>query len=90
MTANTYGAGIAVSLLLSLAALDVEAAELGEAAKRQDWGAVRMLLEQGAEVDATLVDGSTALHWAVQFDEIETARLLIDAGASVALGARLL
>jgi ankyrin repeat protein len=86
--ASTYGAGIAASLLLTLAALDAEANELGDAAKRQDWGAVRALLEQGAEVDATLVDGSTALHWAVQFDELETARLLTEAGANVAASNR--
>jgi ankyrin repeat protein len=77
--------GIALSAALALTA---EAQELANAAKRQDWGTVRTLLERGAEVDAALVDGSTALHWAVQADDVATARLLIDAGANVAASNR--
>jgi ankyrin repeat protein len=75
--------GIAVSVVLALAARNVGANELADAAKREDWGAVRALLERGVEIDAALIDGSTALHWAAQFDDLDTARLLIGAGANV-------
>ncbi len=54
-----------------------------EAAKGGDWEAVRVLLEQGADVTATAPDGATALHWASYWDDVETARLLIRAGAEV-------
>jgi ankyrin repeat protein len=82
---RAYIFGIAVSVVFTLAA---DAKELADAAKRQDWSAVRALLEQGAEVDAPLTDGSTALHWTVQSDDLATARLLIEAGANVAASNR--
>jgi ankyrin repeat protein len=49
--------------------------------------AVRALLEHGAEVNATQEGGWTALHGAAQNGDVETARLLIAAGANVALRA---
>jgi ankyrin repeat protein len=54
-----------------------------EAAMRGDKPAVRFLLQQKADVNAPLVDGSTALHWAVQDDDLETVALLLKAGANV-------
>ncbi len=54
-----------------------------EAAKGGDWEAVRVLLEQGADVTSTAPDGATALHWASYWDDVETAALLIRAGADV-------
>lgn len=57
---------------------------LAAAARRADWGAVRTLLEQGADVDAPEGDGSTALLWASYWDEREVAALLIRAGADAA------
>jgi uncharacterized protein len=51
------------------------AAELGSAAQ------VRALLAGGADVDAPLPDASTALHWAVLRDQLETTRQLLAAGA---------
>ena len=52
-----------------------------DAAKRQDWEAVRLLLASHADVRAAQDDGATALHWAAQWDDPETAGLLIQAGA---------
>ena len=49
--------------------------------------AVRALLEHGAEVNAQQEGGWTALHGAAQNGDVETARLLIAAGANVALRA---
>jgi ankyrin repeat protein len=56
---------------------------LAEAAKLQDKAAVRSLIEQKADVNAVLPDGTTALHWAVETDDLDTVALLIQAGANV-------
>ena len=53
------------------------------AARDGDTAAVRALLVQGAGVDATEGDGTSALHWASYRDNIETVGLLLDAGADV-------
>ncbi len=42
---------------------------------------IRTLLEQKADVNAPQADGATALHWAARWDDLETAGLLIQAGA---------
>ena len=55
---------------------------LVEAVKEQRWEAVDPLLAQRLDVNATQGDGATALHWAVYWDEQETAELLIRAGAA--------
>ena len=54
-----------------------------DAAKQNDQVAVRTLLEQGVDVNARHPDGSTALLWAVYYDDIETAGILVSAGADV-------
>ena len=51
------------------------------AVERQDREAVVGLLAQRAEVNAAQADGATALHWAVHWNNFETATLLVDAGA---------
>src|SRR5690348_11920923 len=56
---------------------------LADAAMNGDMAAVRSLVQQKADVNATLPDGTTALHWAVRADDLETADLLIRAGANV-------
>src|SRR5207245_65917 len=52
-----------------------------EAVKRTDVKAVRALLAQHIDLNATEADGSTALHVAAQRDNLEIAGLLIAAGA---------
>jgi ankyrin repeat protein len=54
-----------------------------EAAKRGDAAAVRFLLAEGVDVNASEPDGSTALNEAVQRDNLEIADLLIAARADV-------
>ena len=64
---------------------------LAEASMRGDRAAVRSLLLQGTDVNvvnATLPDGTTALHWAVRADDVETTELLIRARANVAAADR--
>ena len=41
------------------------------------------MLEQRVDVNASQVDGMTALHWAAYHDDLETAQLLVRAGANV-------
>ena len=54
-----------------------------DAVKNVDREAVRSLLKQGANVNATQADGTTALHWASYRDDLESADLLIRSGANV-------
>lgn len=73
-------------LLLSLIAIKSEAAgadrRLVEAAKTRDMEAVRSLLKQAVDVNAPATDGSTAIAWAVYWDDSEIAGLLLRAGAN--------
>ena len=54
---------------------------LVESARRQDQNAVRALLSQNADVNARSSDGSTALLWSAHWNDLETASLLLGAGA---------
>jgi ankyrin repeat protein len=55
---------------------------LAEATKRQNKQAVRALLAEHADVNVSQEDGAP-LHWAAHWDDLETAELLIRAGANV-------
>ncbi|MCE2541751.1 MAG: ankyrin repeat domain-containing protein [Acidobacteria bacterium] len=73
-------------LLLSLAGAGLGANEpdsrLPELARAGDRAAVSGLLQQdGVDVDAAQVDGTTALHWAAYGDDAGLAAMLLDAGA---------
>jgi ankyrin repeat protein len=57
--------------------------EVADAAMRGDREAVRAALARKADVNAAQIDGSTALHWAVERDDVELADLLLRAGARV-------
>jgi ankyrin len=54
---------------------------LVEAARKQDAGAVRALVQQKTDVNSTSDDGSTALLWVAHWNDTETAELLLSAGA---------
>src|ERR1700693_1350439 len=71
--------------LLSVACVAAPSADrrLAEAVKKKDAAAARSLLKQQADVKSTLGDGSTALTWAAHWNDLETADLLIHAGANV-------
>ncbi|MEO8100518.1 MAG: ankyrin repeat domain-containing protein [Acidobacteriota bacterium] len=58
--------------------------DVADSAMRGDKAAVQKLILQKANVNAPQVDGSTALHWAVQANDLELADLLIKTGAKVA------
>ena len=72
-----------VVLLLLTVPLSAGAAgvPLADAVARGDLAAVRTLLARGADVNAAQVDGTTALHVAVDADRLDMADALLRAGA---------
>jgi ankyrin repeat protein len=58
-------------------------APLADAVERRDAGSARALLTQRVDVDAPQADGTTALHWAAHWDDLEMVDLLTRAGANV-------
>jgi ankyrin repeat protein len=79
---------IAIAVLLAPAgSLAADSAQpdlrIVEAVKGGNKTAVAALIGQHASVSAAEPDGTTALHWAVRQDELDTADQLIRAGADV-------
>jgi len=70
-------------MLLHAATADLR---LVAAAQKRDKKTVEQLLQQHVDVNARQADGSTALAWAVHWDDVDTAVMLIRAGADVNLG----
>ena len=58
-------------------------ARLVDAVKNTDKASARALLQQHVDVNTPAPDGTTALHWAARWDDMETADLLIRSGAYV-------
>src|SRR5580765_2464382 len=44
---------------------------LANAAEKSDRASIRTLLKQHVEINASQVDGMTALHWAARLDDLE-------------------
>ncbi len=84
-------ASIAALLALGASALDAQApsAPLADAARRGDVARVSALLAEGAQVNQTLGDGTTALHWASRQGNVDLVTRLLDAGADVSAVTRL-
>ena len=75
--------GLAVLLLSIGVAADAAAqSDVADAMMRGDSASVRALLQKKSNVNASQVDGTTALHWAAHWDDLETARLLLRDGAN--------
>ena len=68
---------------LSLVGATSREVPLVEAVKDGKVEAVRALVAARNDVNATELDGSTALHWAVHKDDVATVDLLLRAGANV-------
>ena len=70
---------------LTWAATDLGAAGLPliDAIRGRDADRVRVLLREGADVNAAHGDGATPLHWAVHLDDAAVVELLLRAGARV-------
>src|SRR5215475_5808508 len=58
-------------------------APLADAVMHRDNALVRSLAADRTALNAAQPDGTTALHWAVRYDDLATARLLVQAGADV-------
>ena len=71
---------LSVTTLYAAAGADTR---LVDAAKKADKTAIRELLRQRINVNTPEADGTTALHWAVEADDVETTELLIRAGADI-------
>ena len=74
---------IPVALAVLLAGAGGSGPSLVDAARNADREALRALVKQGVNVNATDGAGTTALHWASFRDDLESADLLIRAGANV-------
>jgi uncharacterized protein len=70
---------------LSLAGLltcGLASAQIADAVEHRDKDAVQALVKQRVNVNTPQPDGTTALHWAAHWDDLETVNLLLRAGAN--------
>ncbi len=80
--AMKYAIGVVViGLLLALGISAAGRSDVADAAMRGDRAGVRALLAKKADVNASQVDGTTALHWAVRANDLEMTEVLLSAGA---------
>src|SRR5579864_6736258 len=70
--------------LVAMAAMAAPKSDVADAAMRGDRSAVQTLLQQKADVNAQQIDGTSALHWAVQANDLQLTDLLLRAGAKPA------
>src|SRR5258706_13602544 len=77
---------IALAILVSATSIFAVTAPLADAVEKQDRAAIRSLLHSHADINGAQVDGMTALHWAAYLDDLESAKLLLKAGANVKAG----
>jgi uncharacterized protein len=77
--------GCLLASLLVATAVQASSVEVSliDAIRNSDRAAVRELIRKRVDVNSAGVDGTTALHWASQMDDLETAELLIRSGANV-------
>ncbi|MBX2852259.1 MAG: ankyrin repeat domain-containing protein [Phycisphaeraceae bacterium] len=56
---------------------------LADAVEKQDDDAIDALLDSGSDPNVSQADGTTALHWAAYFEDVDRAKRLITAGAKI-------
>jgi len=72
-----------IGLVAAAISAQTHASALADAVESQDEALIRRLLDERVDVNATQVDGMTALHWAVYLDDANLAGLLLRSGADV-------
>jgi len=80
--ARILGWCLAVSFTAAGAIAAPSDVRLASAMKNRDKASVRSLLAQRIDVNAPDVEGMTALHWAAHWDDLDTAKQLLRAGAN--------
>jgi ankyrin repeat protein len=84
----TGRAAVILLSIVNVVALGAADNTLVDAVRSGNRAAVRALLKKPTAVNRPLPDGTTALHWAVEADDLETTDLLIRAGADVKVVSR--
>src|SRR5262245_51779643 len=73
----------AFTLLLARSVSGADDTRIVDAMARQNRDAVRALAKQGVDVNSRAADGTTALHWAAHWDDVDAAAFLVKAGARI-------
>jgi ankyrin repeat protein len=81
------GVAVLTAALLPLAGFG--GSPVADAAEKQDFAALKTLVAQKVDVNAAQENGSTALQWAVHWDNAEAVDLLLRAGADTKSATRL-
>jgi len=91
LAAETGDAGIAggADAVVAVIGDNPAASPVADAAMNKDFDGLAALLAKKADVNARQPDGSTALEWAVHWDNLDAAKALIKAGADVKSATRL-
>jgi uncharacterized protein len=87
-TRNLTAAAIAAGLLAPLLGHAATPPDLVAAARDGDHAAALALVANQADVNAPGPDGTSALHWAVRYNDLELAEQLLAAGADAATANR--
>jgi ankyrin repeat protein len=74
---------VSLLLLASQVSADRAPSPLADAIEKQDRTRIQTLLKSHANVNAAQVDGMTALHWAAELDDLDTAKRLVAAHSDV-------
>ena len=77
MTTRLFTAG----LILSTAIWAATDNRIANTAEQGDRDAVKTLIAEKADVNSAQGDGTTALHWAAEHDDLDLAKMLLTAGA---------
>jgi ankyrin repeat protein len=75
-------------LLAGVALAHAATSDVADAAMQGNREAVRAAIARKADVNAPQIDGTTALHWAAERDDLDMADLLIRAGARLTVKTR--
>lgn len=82
---NTLGLAL---ILVTANPVWAAGSDVADAVMRGKKDVLRTLLQQKADVNLPQVDGTTALHWAVRADDLESTNLLLQAGAKASVANR--